>query len=99
MLVMQAALKGRHLNTALCSKVYYKKYHRLAMEETWAGMETALWAYGHLLDNAVAFKYLSRILTAMYDEWMVVMAIRGNTRKKWEQVSRFLEGEGGNART
>ena len=43
-----------------------------------------------------AFKYLNRIITATYNDWMEVVAKLRKDRKKWAWIPRIRRREGAN---
>ena len=44
MFIPRMNLNVRHPGTTICSKGAKSKFHRLALEEDWAGTDTAFWA-------------------------------------------------------
>ena len=51
-------------------------------------------AYGKLLENVSAFKYLVRVIKAGYDDWPAVAGNMLKVRKSWVRLSRILCREG-----
>ena len=63
------------------------------------GTEAELQAYGLLLTNVAAFKYLGRILTATDKNWTAVVVNLRNARNKWAPMYRIIWQEGENQKT
>ena len=55
----------------------------MAEEELWKILEKAFQAYGALLENLTAFKYLGRLMTAGDDDRPEVSGIMLKTRESW----------------
>ena len=66
MLVPWRTLNKRHLNTAQCAKRAERKRRWLAEEELWESTERSLQAFGEPLETVTLFKYLGRVMTAVY---------------------------------
>ena len=73
MLVPWSSLKRRHLATAQCARGAERKIRWLAEEELWGISERAFQAYGCPLENLMEFKYLGRVMTAVDDDWPVLV--------------------------
>ena len=56
--------------------------------------EQAFEAYGELIQNVSAFRYLGRVLTARDDYWLAAVGNRGKARKILGRLSRILSWEG-----
>ena len=58
-------------------------------------MERAFQDYGETLENVTAFKYMGRVLTEGYEDWLEVEGNLQKARKSWVNMSRILIREGG----
>ena len=67
-----------------------RKIRRLAEEEFQESSERAFQAYGSLLENFTAFKYLWRVMTLIYDDWPAVAGNLQKARKSWGRMLRIL---------
>ena len=56
--------------------------------------ERAFQAYCASLENVLAFKYLGRVVTAVYDKWLAVVGNLMKARKSSGRMSRVLGQEG-----
>ena len=63
-------LNGRHPATAQCARGAEQKMRRLAEADLRESTERPFEEYGETLENVTAFKYLVRVLTEVYDDWM-----------------------------
>ena len=52
-------------------------------EESSTGAETSLTTYGHPLMTVSSFKYMGRVLSALDDDWPVVVENIRKAQKKW----------------
>ena len=77
MLVPRWALNFRHPATDQCVRGAEQKRRRLAEEEMQEILERAFEAYGVPLENVTTFRYLGRVLTAVDDDWLVVVGNLG----------------------
>ena len=93
-LVPRLALNDRHPNISQCARGEEWKRRRLAEAETRDSLEKAFDAYGELLENVTIFRYLGRVLTAGYDDWLAVVVNLGKARKSWRWLSQILCPEG-----
>ena len=91
MLLLWASLNSRYPNTALCAKGVEKKESRLTAEKVWD-----FWEYGQPLTLVSSSKYIGRVLTALDNDWLVVVGNLSKARTKWPRLSRILVWEGGN---
>ena len=62
-------LNGRHLTTAHWDRGGEWNIRRLAEEELREILERDFHAYVTRLENVMAFKYLSRVMTADFEYW------------------------------
>ena len=66
----------------------------LTEKELRESLGSAFQAYGKPLGNVAAFKYLGRVMTAGYDDWMEVVGKLQKVRKTWGRMSSILIQEG-----
>ena len=83
MLVTWMILNVHHPTTDKCAKGVEPKLSRLAAEEIRVSMKRAFQAYIQPLKLVISFKYLGQILTALDDDWLVVVGNLRNMSKKW----------------
>ena len=67
------SLNGLHKCTAQCKKGVERKQQRLATEEERAATSREFGAYGRTLEMVPSFKYLGRVISAVDDDWLVVI--------------------------
>ena len=53
-------------------------------------LERAFEAYGELLENLTAFRYLGRVLTAGDYDWIAGVGNLGKARKSWGGLSWIM---------
>ena len=53
-------------------------------------METAFQDYGQPLEIVTPFKYLVRLITERYYDWLAVIIIFKKAQKSWDRISRTL---------
>ena len=94
MLVPWRELNRRHLVTNQCARGAERKQMRLAEEELQEISERAFQAYGELLENVTALKYLGRVMTEGDHDWPIVEGNLQKKRKSWGRMSRILSREG-----
>ena len=70
------------------------KRRRLAGAELRERLERAFEEYGEPLENVTVLRYLGRVLTARYDDWLAVVGNIGKSRKSWGRLSGILIREG-----
>ena len=70
----------------------------MAEAELRESTERSFEAYGKLLENVLAFKYLGRVITAGENDWTEVAGILSKAQKSWGSLSRILCREGVDAR-
>ena len=88
------ALNVRHLATAQCARGAERKRWRLAEADTRESSERSFEAYGELIQNFSSFRYLGRVLTAGYDDWLTMLGNLGKARKSWGRLFCILIPEG-----
>ena len=93
------ALNDRHPETAICDKGGNSKRNRLATEDSREGTDTYFQAYSLFLAKLVPLKYLGRLLTAMYYNWLAVVASLQKSQNKWDRMSWILGQDCRDART
>ena len=98
MLVPWRALNGRHPATPQYARGEEQKKRRLAEAETQESSERAFEAYGEPIHNVLAFRYLGRVLTTGYNDWLTVVGNLGKARKSWGRLSQILIREGADPR-
>ena len=54
--------------------------------------------YGIPIETVASFKYLGRILKAVYDDWPAVVGNLKTSCKSWARLTRILGREGANLR-
>ena len=86
-LVPWRTLNRRHLATAQFTRGAEWKRSRVEEEELWEIFERAFQAYGAPLENLTAFKYLGRVITPRYDDWLEVA---GNLQKARKSCRRTI---------
>ena len=59
----------------------------------------AFQAYDRPLKAVLEFKYLGRVRTASYKDWLEVVGNRRKARRQWARISRILGWEVGDPRT
>ena len=91
MLVPRQTLNGRHPAMAQCARGAEWKSWQLAEGETRESSERTFEAYGEPIQNVSTFRYLGRVLTAVYNDWLVVV---GNLGKVWKSWGRFFRTTG-----
>ena len=94
MMVPRRALNGRQPATAQCTRGSERKRRQLAEAELRESTERAFDAYGELLDNLMAFRYLGWVLTVVDDDWLEVVGNIRKSRKSWGRLLRILSREG-----
>ena len=47
-------------------------------------------AYGHPLEMVTSFKYLGRVISAMYNDWLELFRNMVKAREVWRSLSRIL---------
>ena len=92
--VFRKALNGRHLGTRQCRTRTERKRRRLAEAEMRKNPERAFHAYGTRMEAMTEFRYLGRVLTATYDDWLAVANNIRKARVSWGRLARVLGREG-----
>ena len=62
-------------------------------DELRESLERAFWDYGKPLYNVTLFKYMGRVMTAGYYNWMEVAGNLQKAGKSWGRMLRFLSQE------
>ena len=79
---------------AQCDRGVERKRQRLAEAKTRDSLERAFRVYREPINNVSAFRYLGRVFTVVYNDWLVVVGNLGKARKSWGRLSRILGREG-----
>ena len=56
-------------------------------EDLEESLERAFEVYRETLETVTAFRYLGRLLTVGYDDWISVVGNLGKTRNSWGRLS------------
>ena len=89
-------LNGRHIYTAQCAKGEERNFQRIAEEEIRKSAERFFQAYERPLETVISLKYLGRVLTSGYENWLEVVGNLKKARKSWAWLTRILGREGAN---
>ena len=87
MLVPLKDLNRHHTTTAQCAKGSDQKHSWLAAEEMRESTARAFQAYISMIERVTSLKYLGKIMTDLYDNWLAVV---GNMRKVSKRWARLL---------
>ena len=94
MMVPWRSLNILHNVTAQCKKEADQKLHRLASKEARKVTSRDFSAYGRPLKIMTPFKYLGRVLSAAFDEWLVMVRNIVKSQTVWQRMLRILSREG-----
>ena len=87
-------LNGWHPYMAMCARGWEMKRKHLAAEDAQAEVEVVVFqAYKCHLSTVWSFKYMVRVLTAVYDNWAAVISNLMKLQKRWVKFSCILGKE------
>ena len=83
----------------MCDRGEEQKRKQRRDEEAQRSTEVAFQAYERPLVVVADFKYLGRVMTALYDECALMVGDLRKARKRWARMLRILGREGADYRT
>ena len=90
MFITWRAINGRHQSLEMRSRGEDRIRKHWREEEAQGNTAAAFQANGRPLEAVLEFKYIGRILTALYDNLTLVVGNLRKVWKRWERISSIL---------
>ena len=86
MFVTWRVINGKHHATEICVRGVERRWNQRREKEVRRSTEVDLQAYVRPLVDVSEFKYLGRVLVALYNDCPVVVGYFSKARNRWERV-------------